>query len=278
VVSDPAIGGAPQGRAELPKFDLGDYVSLLQRFRAAGYTLRPVSHIPRADRASAVYLRHDVDYFPAPSLPMAEAEAELGCTATYYFLLTGLYNLHEAENLRVLRRLTELGHEIGLHYDLETYPPEPQAAREQLDFEARVLARLSGQPVRTITMHLPFKGTPDPFRLSDAYVHPHDPRWQEDLLYVSDSCRAWRDENLLRCFSAAAPRRLLLLAHPELWMDGGVEDRLTYVQQVVHPAAREPWRRLFEEVVPEIYRIHPAPRLHDDRVRAGRSGKEAALP
>jgi ribosomal protein S18 acetylase RimI-like enzyme len=125
-------------------------------------------------------------------------------------------------------------------------------------------------------MHQPHATIGDPFRELEAYVHPHDPRQAERLLYVSDSCRAWRDESLLRCFSAAPPDRLLLLIHPELWLDGAIEDRFEYLHRVLLPRTAEPAVRYVAGDVARIWSSHPGPRAHDARLAVQRAAPAPA--
>ncbi|MBN1908984.1 MAG: GNAT family N-acetyltransferase [Pirellulales bacterium] len=165
----------------------------------------------------------------------------------------------------MLDRLTALGHEIGLHYDLATYPDNEREAAEALLGEAELLGKLCGQKIRTIAMHNPSLGGEDWFRQSDQFVHPHDPRWQDGLLYVSDSCRAWRDENLLKCFSQDPPKRLMLLTHPEVWLDGSIDDRQDYLEQVLEPVCGESLRRYLLTDVAAIWQNHAGARAHDAR-------------
>jgi hypothetical protein len=128
-------------------------------------------------------------------------------------------------------------------------------------------------------MHLPHKGQPDPFQQLDEYTHPHDPRYQEGLLYVSDSCRAWRDESLLTCFGSSPPRRLLLTSHPELWLDGTIADRMMYLDRVLIENASRQCIDYFNQDVRHVWVNHPGPRLHDERERQGaRSAMTPASP
>lgn len=61
-------------------------------------------------------LRHDMDLLPARALQIGQLEADLGVRATYFVRLhANEYNALSHENLRILRQLAELGHEIGLH-------------------------------------------------------------------------------------------------------------------------------------------------------------------
>ena len=161
--------------------------------------------------------------------------------------------------------ICNLGHEIGLHYDLETYPTDPSAAHEHLSWEVTVLSDLIEQPVKSICMHQPYKGTQDPFLQTDEYINPNDPRYQKNLLYVSDSCRAWRDEKLLTCFGPNPPHRLLLTIHPELWLDGSMGDRIQYLDKILMENGVRQHRDYFDHEVREVWMTHIAPRQHDER-------------
>ncbi|GMV38520.1 MAG: hypothetical protein AMXMBFR64_02360 [Myxococcales bacterium] len=267
---------------ELPRFDIDGYRALLGALLGAGVSVVPVGRMREPHEPPVLFLRHDVDFFPAPALAFAEAEAALGVRATYYFLLTGPYNLHAHAERGLLRRIAAMEHEVGLHYDLETWPEGAEEARERLREELRVLSALVGRPVTTISTHNPHRGGADPFRTLDDLVHPHDPRGAP-LAYVSDSCRGWRDLELLRWIDAPPPRAMLL-THPELWLDGSVVDRLDYLERVVLPRAVGPLQRYFGEDVRAIWRDHAGGRAHDQRTGAAlritwpdRAGVEASL-
>lgn len=253
----------------LPKFSFGEYRDLLVALKGAGYAMVSVSEMNTIETQRRACLRHDVDLFPSAALEMARRENELGAHATYYFLLSGPYNLLAADNRRLVREILGLGHEIGLHYDLKVYAGNAEDALGDLIAEVRMLERLCGRPINTISTHNPYKGGLDWFRECDRWINPYDSRWQKDLLYVSDSCRAWRDENLLRCFSSDPPPRLLLLTHPEVWLAGDIADRISYLEQVVLPAATRPVREYIERDVREIWKTHPGALAHDKREQTG---------
>ena len=256
----------------LPPFDLAAYRGLLDRLRRAGYRFATVPELPRTVEvsvvASSVYLRHDVDFHPASTMQMAELEASLGLAATYYVALTQLYNPHHPRHASALRRLRHLGHEVGLHYDLETYPGESNAREARLDWEASVLGSIVDSQVRTIASHQPFKDLPDPFLISDRYVNAHDPRTAGRVTYISDSCRAGRDTSLLACFGERPPVHLLLNTHPELWLDGSIRNRIEYLDRVLIPGCGREMSDYFDTTVRQIWTTHPAPRMHDRREAA----------
>jgi ribosomal protein S18 acetylase RimI-like enzyme len=249
----------------LPKFSLSAYADVLTALQKAGYTHHPVSHMPRAGKTPCVYLRHDIDFSPQAAVPMAECEAQLGLRASYYFLLRGPYNLAAHPHLDALRAIARAGHEVGLHYDLRYFPDAAQGMAH-LNSELAFLESLADVPITTACAHEPSRSGEDWFCNSEHLIHPHDPRYAEGLTYISDSCRAWRDEALLACL--ANPERfprLLFLTHPASWLDGNEVDRLQYLKRVISPMALRPTAEYFEEQLPIIWAQHAGGQAHDAR-------------
>lgn len=255
---------------ELPDFGLDGYASLISRLRNAGYHFAPAGSMGSADSSQTFYLRHDVDLHLLHVDRMAELEAELGVSATYYVALTQPYNVMSSENVAIIRRLVSLGHELGLHYDLVCYPTDPDAALERLAWEVSVLERVGDTAVRSICMHQPQTGLENMFAIGGRWLNPHDPRLAKGLLYVSDSCRGWRDESLLRCFGDDPPARVMLNTHPEVWLNGEIIERERYLDDVVLNHAVEQTRRYIDETVRSLWRRHPGGRAHDARVNDAR--------
>ncbi|HEX7137807.1 MAG TPA: GNAT family N-acetyltransferase [Vicinamibacterales bacterium] len=252
----------------LPSFDLDAYRELLAALAGRGYALRAVTDAPHG--AYTAHLRHDIDFFSGPAVAFGRIEAERGARASYYVLLTGPYNVFAPSVRRDLRDLAEMGHEIGLHYDLTTFPTEEAAAHAELSRQVDILSALVRVPVRTITTHQPHLGGHDPFKTLPDLRHAHDPRDSNAPLYFSDSCRGWRDEALLRCFGEDPPHRVMLLTHPELWLDGSVRDRLAYLDRVLTPAALSAPETYYRAEVASIWRNHAGGAAHD--AREGRQG------
>jgi hypothetical protein len=164
-------------------------------------------------------LRHDVDYSPAAALRLARLEAEAGWRATYFLLPNGpYYNLLDPAHASLARRLVDLGHEVGLHYDVRLFHAAPRAAwADLLDAQARVLALLSGEPVVSIAMHQPALNGEDPFAGGRKYVNAYAPRFTAETTYISDSCRAWRDREWALLSAGVLPERLQMSLHPINW-------------------------------------------------------------
>jgi hypothetical protein len=247
---------------DMPNFTVSEYRALLEAFKQSGYDIQKISSMPDPSSGRVLFLRHDIDFHLHRVDAIAEVERDLGCQATYYVLISGHYNALFPENRLILRSLVDMGHEIGLHYDLETYPRDAERSISHLEMEIDILSNAIGQPVRTIGTHEPFK-LPDPFLNLNGYVHPQDPRLQKGLVFVSDSCRIWRDKTLLRCFGPDPPSRVLLNTHPELWLDGSIRDRSDYLINVVLLNATYHIRTFLEKRGPIWERHRPDPNQSD---------------
>ncbi len=92
-------------------------------------------------------LRHDVDRIPANALAMAELEHRLGIKSTYY-----VRTVPSVLSPKLVRRLHELGHEIGYHYEvLSKCGGNTKKALELFANELGQLRRLA--PVTTASAH-----------------------------------------------------------------------------------------------------------------------------
>jgi len=168
---------------------------------------------------SYLILRHDVDFSPEAACRMAEFEARLDIKASYFILLSSpYYNLLSEEYIDFPRRLTEMGHEIGLHYDVNTMEKASRdvALIDVLHREIDVLSHLAEMDVTSIAMHNPSLSGFDPFR-ETRFTNVYADAYTKDIAYFSDSCGAWRDEFAERFEENRIPMQLQLLIHPIFW-------------------------------------------------------------
>jgi hypothetical protein len=165
-----------------------------------------------------VILRHDVDASLEAALKMATLEKSLGIRSTYFVLFSHkLYNLLEKDSLTMLKEISGQGHEIGLHYDVETYESYGQSMKKTLMKEVSLLENLLNKRCFSIACHnVSILNSEDPFKNIKEYINAYDPRFCE--VYVSDSCRAWRIEYLSRLLNFSF-KRGQLLTHPFLWAE-----------------------------------------------------------
>jgi len=204
-------------------FTYDAYRRMIERLLAT-HTMRRFADFQGASPAPPFFiLRHDVDYSPAAALRLARLEADAGWRATYFLLPNGpYYNLLEPEHAALPRRLVELGHEVGLHYDARLLRGVPRGDwAALLDAQAHLLALLSGRPVVSIAMHQPALHGADPFANRPTYLNAYAPRFTVETTYISDSCRAWRDREWALLDEGPRPARLQLGLHPLNWTESG---------------------------------------------------------
>ena len=199
-------------------FTLASYRELLRKLQSTHQfaTFAQFDGAAKGNRPIAL-LRHDIDYTIEDALTMARFEAELGVSATYFLLFSSpTYNLLAPGNISAPRTIRELGHEVGLHYDVGAIMEAGGDPQQVLRAQARLLGELSGAHVASIAMHNPSLGGEDLFREA-AYNNAYAPRFCKS--YYSDSCMAWRDNFVAAYCKRAFEGDLQLLIHPCLWTE-----------------------------------------------------------
>lgn len=199
------------------KFTYEAYQELLTLLKGNGYIYRNYHNYDQTDRS--VILRHDIDMDIDRAVRMAQIEAEMGAASTYFVLVTSnFYNIFSKENENKLRKIHEMGHEIGLHFDEAKYDVETDlvCAMEQ---EVVLLEQCMGCPVRSVSMHRPSKKTleADYSIKGGEIVNSYGTEFFRNHKYVSDSRRNWR-EDVRAIIKGGEYDRLHVLTHP-FWYD-----------------------------------------------------------
>ena len=195
-------------------FTLGGYRSLVTSFLDAGYRVVGFGAVDPGSRH--LVLRHDVDFSPDYCLPVARAEAGLGVSGIYYFLVSSsFYNVLDIGVKRVIAEIVGLGHQVGLHFDVSAYPDEP--LEPHAEREAALLASVSGRPVPSISFHRPVESLIGRVEDFAGLPHSYQPRFIEDIRYISDSRGRWRFGHPLESQAFVDRSAIQLLTHPIWW-------------------------------------------------------------
>jgi hypothetical protein len=198
-------------------FSMNGYGQLLDHLDSHGYeTIRFGELRMQSSRPARCLLRHDVDTSTDFAVQMAEFEAARQVRSTYFVMLRSpLYNALSRACTDDVRRIVELGHEVGLHVDAAYDPTPSQPIAARIERELAVLSGMTGVPVSAFSFH-----QPDAALLAsrivvtgavNAYTLDSD-GWQ----YISDSNRDWRGRDVL---AMIGQRGLLqILVHPMWWV------------------------------------------------------------
>jgi hypothetical protein len=227
-------------------FTFEDYNQLLDAVIDSGYDTVTVREYLSADELPVQFVafRHDIDRKAENAAKMAEAEAERGIAATYYFR-TSTFDPDLA------RWIESLGHEVGYHYeDYVRAGGELRAAHRR--FRSNLSELRQTVDVDTICMH----GNPlSPHDNRDMWTAPGAPGFAAydllgeaylsmdftDVTYFSDTGRTWRDgplkikdhtmgegskavtadttADLIGLLERREVTRSCVLAHPNRWAD-----------------------------------------------------------
>lgn len=103
-----------------------------------------------AERAPYVVLKHDVETDVSHAYEIAVIEQRYGHRGSYY---VQAYLLEKEENVDLLRKMQEMGHEISYHYDvMDSNKGDLTAAMSEFE-ENRRLFEKKGFPVITVCQH-----------------------------------------------------------------------------------------------------------------------------
>lgn len=129
-------------------FTLDSYSDLLNAFKKTGYSFFTFEQFCEGKaKGNYVVLRHDVDLKPRNSLAVAQLEAEMGISSSYYFRVVPQSNHPE-----IIKQIASLNHEIGYHYeDLSFFKGNQEKALNH--FQEKLQYFRLFYPVKTICMH-----------------------------------------------------------------------------------------------------------------------------
>lgn len=179
-------------------FTVQKYEELLAALVSNDYQFQTFNEFLLKPTKRSVVLRHDVDLLPLNSLRFAEIQAQKGIRGVYYFRA-----VPESWDVSVIKRIGDLGHEIGYHYEcLTTTKGNMEMAIK--DFEKNLAELRKLAKVSTICMH----GSPmSPYDSKDLWKHydyksygiAGEPYFDVDfnqVFYLTDTGRRWDGDKL----------------------------------------------------------------------------------
>ena len=204
---------------QFAEFTEAGFREIVRALKRGGYRF---ARFGEKARDRHVVLRHDVDASLQRAASLAAIEAEEGAVATYFLNpRSDLYSLLEPESGRLIARILEGGHDIGLHFDGGAHAVQSwtrERLEQALGREKQILETIIERPVRAFSYHNP--DTSNLLSFDDeeiaGAVNGYAQRLRADYVYASDSNGYWRFSPM-RSVIDAGHERLYLLTHPEWW-------------------------------------------------------------
>ena len=198
-------------------FTEAGYANLLS---AAKARFRFVGFDSATDESGIAIWRHDIDMSPHRALKIAEIEAAVG-VSSYYFVMLGsrFYNPCEPAVTVLIKKISSLGHKIGLHFDANAYGGSFARLEAALRSESNLLSGLIGKPIDCFSIHNPTaqSGAVLSDRMHADLVNASSPTLVSGFSYCSDSNGVWRHRRLMDLVGDLSVKRLYALTHPEWW-------------------------------------------------------------
>ncbi len=198
-----------------PDFTYGYYQKLLSK----AMTIAPITPFRGQPEGPCIILRHDVDFDIFPAYAMAQIERTSEVNSTYFIMTTcHLYNPSSSGNREMLRSMSDDGQEIGLHFDPTVYAAEDENLLiEHVRDECRILERIVGQDINSISLHNP--SVTGKYPLFEGYNNAYSPELFTDEFYISDSCMDFRQKDPMKFVEKAKTKSIQMVFHPLHWFD-----------------------------------------------------------
>lgn len=167
--------------------------------------------------------RHDIDHSVHRAYRLAKIEAEENIKTTYFIHLHNeFYNFLEAEIAELIFKISDLGHDLGLHFDPKFYS-ERFANKEDLTcwlkFEQEILEKTFQVKIQAFSFHQPDVGNwlnIDQDEIG-GMVNAYGKYLRLNYGYCSDSNGYWRFSRLQDVLQTAEDEKIHILTHPEWW-------------------------------------------------------------
>jgi hypothetical protein len=203
----------------LSDFTLTHYREVLSLAKQK-FAIRTMSD-EQTNGTQTLILRHDIDISPQAAYNVAQVENEMGITSSYYVLLhSPFYNALDATNIALIKKIIDLNHEVGLHFDSHFFGiNNEQDLAQHLTLEKELLEKYVDVDVKSFSFHLTNEFTKS---CNKAYyaglINSLPVFFQNDLVYCSDSYGIWRFKRLYDYLLNTEQPLIQILTHPEWWV------------------------------------------------------------
>ena len=242
-------------------FSISSYLLLLKAFKSHGFNFQTFAEFLTNPNNNNIVLRHDVDLLPQNSLRFAKIQADFGIVGTYYFR-----TVPESWDERIVKQISDLGHEIGYHYEsLTTCNGNIDLAYNDFCKNLECIRKIA--KVDTICMHGSPRSKWDSKDLWKFYDYKQlgiigEPYFDinfDEVFYLTDTGRRWdgwrfsvRDkvnqqedwnknglvykstnEIINALNNNSFPQKAMITFHPQRWNKIGVLYFLEFISQTI---------------------------------------------
>ncbi|MDC3029322.1 hypothetical protein OA189_03200, partial [Prochlorococcus sp. AH-716-P20] len=198
-----------------------------------------------------IVLRHDCERDLYKAYNLAQIEESIGIKSTYFLRThSEWYNLFQPEEWKLVLKIINLGHEIGLHYEPKFYEEINIDFIEGLKKDLMILNQF--YPVNSVSAHQPLLYPPQKedftdLKLIDMYTNSN----YKNIPYFSDSGMQFREFSLEEVISNQISCQFLI--HPDFWNNKKLDWHTNYSNRVNQVIEKLKSFKKFEEKVYDDY-------------------------
>ena len=129
-----------------------------------------------SDFKNILILRHDVDQSLEQSIKIATIENNYNIKSTFFlWLRSPFYNIFEKKYSDIIYKISNLGHQIGLHFDENVYTIENEKnINKFIEKEINLVNTYFNINIYAISMHRPSKWLLNNDVKLDKYINTYD--------------------------------------------------------------------------------------------------------
>lgn len=175
-----------------------------------------------ADDKKDILWRHDVEFEPDIALKMAEIENVLGVRTTYFFQVhSPFYNLFCGHYRDIFKKINELGHYVGLHFDSHYYGiGEEKQLEEYITLDKEYLEKALNTQIDAFSFHntTPFTQNCLEYKYA-GLINVYSSHFKTKFNYCADSLGYWRFDRLEDVLNDISVKHLQVLIHDANWSE-----------------------------------------------------------
>lgn len=191
------------------------------------------SDVLAENREKFLILRHDIEFSIDRAYELSKIETDEGICSSYFVQITNnAYNTFSTKNISILRKMSDSGHHIGLHYHLPSNSiKEINELKENISFQADILSSMTGITIDRFSFHRPLRELLAAYieinGLINAYgkhffVLSDNPTDSLEIKYIADSNHQWKYGYANKDYFSKY-NKIQLLIHPLSWTEQGAE-------------------------------------------------------
>jgi len=200
--------------------------------------------------------RHDIDLSVHRAYRLAQIEHEEAVISTFFIHLhNDFYNALELDIVKIVRKIIDLGHTIGLHFDTSFYADSLDSA-DRLEYylqkEAELIRSLFNTDCQVFSFHNPYIN--NCLNIDKLYlagmINTYAEFIRDNYAYCSDSNGQWHHERLPDILKDARYDKLQVLTHPGWWTPESMPPRQRVSRSIDGRAANQ--HRRYDELFSKL--------------------------